>query len=58
MNFALVQHHKYTLTELENMIPWERQLFIDLLDRHIKKEAEKAKDEYNQMAARIRRYGK
>lgn len=40
------------------MIPWERQLFIDLLDRYIKKEAEKAKDEYNQMAARIRRYGK
>lgn len=58
MNFALVQHHKYSLTELENMIPWERQLYIDLLDKHIRKEAEKAKDEYNLIAARIRRYGK
>jgi hypothetical protein len=27
-NFALMQHHKYSLNEIENMIPWERNLFI------------------------------
>ena len=30
-NFALVQHHKYSLTELENMLPWEREIYISLL---------------------------
>ena len=38
VNFALVQHHKYSLTELENMIPWERELYISLLVDHIKDE--------------------
>ena len=31
LNFALMQHHKYSLTELENMIPWrERNLCFTL----------------------------
>ena len=29
-NFALMQHHKYSLTELENMMPWEREVYIGL----------------------------
>lgn len=37
-NFALMQHHKYSLSELENMIPWERQLYIDLLMKYLKEE--------------------
>jgi hypothetical protein len=44
INFAMVQHHKYSLTELENMIPWERQLFIDLLAKHVREEQEKLRD--------------
>ena len=28
LNFALMQHHKYSLTELENMIPWEREIYV------------------------------
>ena len=31
LNFALMQHHKYSLTELENMIPWEREIYVSLL---------------------------
>ena len=27
-NFALMQHHKYSLTELENMMPWEREIYM------------------------------
>tara|TARA_R100000353_G_C6371815_1_gene159228 strand:- start:1 stop:180 length:180 start_codon:yes stop_codon:yes gene_type:complete len=38
LNFALMQHHKYSLTELENMIPWEREVYISLLKQHIEEE--------------------
>ena len=37
-NFALVQHHKYSLTELEDMIPWEREIYITLLQNYIEEE--------------------
>jgi len=30
-NFSLMQHHKYSLTEIENMIPWEREVYVKLL---------------------------
>jgi hypothetical protein len=41
-NFALMQYHKYSLTEIENMIPWEREVYLSLLEQHIKEEEEKA----------------
>lgn len=44
VNFALMQFHKYSLTELENMIPWEKMIYIDLLKAHIKEEEQKAAD--------------
>jgi hypothetical protein len=34
----MVQHHKYSLTELEGMLPWERQVYVALLIEHIKEE--------------------
>jgi len=40
-NFALMQHHKYSLTELENMIPWEREVYVGLLMRYLEEEKEK-----------------
>jgi len=46
-NFNLVQFHKYTLQDIENMIPWERHLFVDLLKEHIEAENEKARDQEN-----------
>lgn len=42
INFALMQYHKYSLTEIENMIPWEREIYLTLLENHIKEEEEKA----------------
>jgi len=36
--FALVQHHKYSLTELENMIPFERDIYVELLLGEIREE--------------------
>lgn len=43
-NFALVQHHKYSITELENMIPWEKHLYIDLLQDFIKTQEQNRRD--------------
>lgn len=42
-NFALVQHHKWSLTELENMIPWEKDIYVTLLKMWIEEEEEKMK---------------
>ena len=46
-NFALMQHHKYSLTELENMIPWEREIYVSLLQQHVEEENLKAQQEQN-----------
>jgi hypothetical protein len=40
-----MQHHKYNLTELENMMPWEREVYTGLLLEYIKKEEEQIKRE-------------
>ena len=40
-----MQHHKYSLTEIENMIPWERDIYVSLLVNYIKEENEKRKRE-------------
>lgn len=44
-NFALMQHHKYSLTELEGMLPWERFIYIDLLKAYLKEQEQKIKDQ-------------
>ena len=33
-----MQYHKYSLTELENMITWEREVYVGLLTEYIEKE--------------------
>ena len=43
-----MQHHKYSLTELDNMIPWEREIYTNLLIKHIAEENERIKREQNQ----------
>jgi len=45
----MMQHHKYSLTELENMVPWEREIYIALLQQHIKEENERAKAQEQRM---------
>ena len=42
LNFALMQHHKYSLTEIENMIPWESDIYLGLLNQYIEEENLKA----------------
>ena len=38
-----MQHHKYSLTELDSMMPWEREIYIAMLVNHIKEEEERQK---------------
>ena len=42
LNFALMQHHTYSLTEVENMMPWERDIYVGLLNQYIEEENLKA----------------
>ena len=42
INFSLMQHHKYSLTEIENMMPWERDVYVGLLQQYIEEENLKA----------------
>jgi len=36
-----MQHHKYSLSEIEDMVPWEREIYVSLLIDYIKEENEK-----------------
>jgi hypothetical protein len=40
-NFTMMQHYNYSLTELENMIPWERDIYVNLLLNHVKEEKQR-----------------
>ena len=39
-----MQHHKYTLADLENMLPWEREIYVDMLITYIKEEKQREKE--------------
>ena len=43
-----MQHHKYSLTEVENLIPWEKEIYIMLLMQWIEEENERQKQQQNQ----------
>ena len=40
-NFSLMQHHKYSLTELDNMVPYEREIYVSMLIQHLEEERRK-----------------
>ena len=41
----MMQHHNYSLEELENMVPWEREIYIGLLMNYLQDEKEKREKE-------------
>ena len=51
-NFAMIQHHKWSLTELDTMIPFERQIYVSLLQEWIKEENERVRSQNSKMRAR------
>ena len=40
-----MQHHKYSLTELESMLPWERDIYVDMLIQHLKEEKKRQEEQ-------------
>lgn len=40
MNFIIVEEHNFTLSELENMLPWEREIYVAMIDNKIQEETE------------------
>jgi len=40
-----MQEHKYSLTEIESMLPWEREIYIGMLVDYIEKENERIKNQ-------------
>ena len=37
----MMQHHKYNHSDIENMLPWERSVYVNLLINYIKEEKER-----------------
>ena len=37
----MMQHHKYSLSELDNMEPWEREIYVKMLAEYLKEEKRK-----------------
>ena len=48
LNFQMMQHHNYSLAELENMIPWEREIYTTMLIEHIDQENKKMEQQNRQ----------
>jgi len=46
--FALVQDHKFSLSDLEEMLPWERMIYLTLVNQRVEKENERIKQQNNQ----------
>tara|TARA_R100001377_G_scaffold67580_1_gene42886 strand:+ start:481 stop:624 length:144 start_codon:yes stop_codon:yes gene_type:complete len=44
-----MQHHKYSLTELDNMMPWEREIYVGLLQNWLKEENKRIDEENRKM---------
>ena len=45
LNFALLQYHRWSLWEIESLMPWERDIYVELLKQHL--EEEKLKQQSN-----------
>lgn len=50
-NFSLMNHHKWSIAETEDMMPWERQVYLDLLQDWIKQKEQEIKEQEMQLKA-------
>ncbi len=46
LNFQLIQHHKYTLSDINEMLPFERDLYVDMLMAYLNEEKERQQKAY------------
>ena len=52
-HFVMMKDHNFSLTEIENMIPWERQIYMGLLINYVKEEKERMEQEQASMRSRM-----
>jgi hypothetical protein len=50
-NFSLMQYHKYNLSDIENMMPWEKFIYVDMLNQYIKHQEDLKHDQAAQRKA-------
>jgi hypothetical protein len=55
VNFSMVQNHRWDIEALENMMPWEREVYVIMLNDWVNKENERIEKENSQMRAASRR---
>lgn len=48
-----MHHHKWPLSDVENMLPWERQIYIEMLTQFLKEQEQKMKDLENEQKAQL-----
>lgn len=48
-----MQHHKWSLSDLDNLMPWERYVYIDLLQDYLMEEEKKARDKEQELKSRL-----
>jgi len=44
-NFALIHHHKWQIEYIENLMPWEKDIYITMLVQFLKEEEERLKEQ-------------
>lgn len=54
-NFALMQHHNYTMADIENWLPFERDIYVQMLVEHLKEEKKKMEEEQARIRSKTRR---
>jgi hypothetical protein len=57
-NFNLIHHHKWNLGEIDGMMPWEKHIYVELLNNWIKEQDDNAKQqemEYKNMISQLNR---
>ena len=43
-NFQMMQNHKYSLSEIDNLIPWEKEVYMNMLIEHLKEEKQRQEE--------------
>ena len=46
-NFALIQYHKWSLSDIENLIPWEKEIYVNYLVKYLEKQKLEAQQTEN-----------
>ena len=41
----MMTHYKYSLTELDNMMPWEREIYVGMMKQYIEEESQRLKEQ-------------